>query len=250
METIELFNPQFQIQLGRYTFSQGVAFKTYSSKTSYYDWASIRFSEELLQQLQLAARDPAKILLGYNGGLEEVFSGYITKPPGTGSQTNDCLLKDAMLLLEETTINATFLEAKPQDLITYFLAQAGISDMQLSAQVYPERDKLPLQRMDAIKAMNAVNAAWGIKQPFFFQEGIFYWGAQPAQAKMYTFEYGMNIISLGRSGSRWELVTVGMPIRHSQRIGVRHPKISGEFEVNQVVTSTNEAGFPRTAIYF
>ena len=69
--------------------------------------------------------------------------------------------------------------------------------------------------------------------------------------KVYSFEYGVNILTLDRVGGTWELETVAAPfIRHSHKINVEHPKISGEFEVKKVVTRTNDSGFIRTSIYF
>ena len=62
---------------------------------------------------------------------------------------------------------------------------------------------------------------------------------------------GVNIIALTRSGGSWELETVSAPfVRHSHKISVKHPKVSGEFEVSKVVSSTSENGFIRTKIYF
>lgn len=160
-------------------------------------------------------------------------------------------LKDEMLLLEETQINNTFLDTTPQEMISYFLAQAGLSKMKLSATGYPERKRLPIRQMNVIEAINAVHAAWNIKQPFFFSGGVFYWGEKPEQEKTYIFEYGVNIIALTRVGGAWELETVSAPfVRHSHKISVKHPKVSGEFEVAKVVSATNDDGFIRTKIYF
>lgn len=156
-----------------------------------------------------------------------------------------------MLLLEETQINNTFLDTTPQEMISYFLAQAGLSKMKLSATGYPERKRLPIRQMNVIEAINAVHAAWNIKQPFFFSGGVFYWGEKPEQEKTYIFEYGVNIIALTRVGGAWELETVSAPfVRHSHKISVKHPKVSGEFEVAKVVSATNDDGFIRTKIYF
>jgi len=80
---------------------------------------------------------------------------------------------------------------------------------------------------------------------------VFYWDEKPAQQKVYTFEYGVNIISLNRTGGVWELETVSAPfVRHSHKINLIHPRISGEFEVSKVVSTTNDSGFIRTYIYF
>ena len=156
-----------------------------------------------------------------------------------------------MLLLEETVINDTFLETTPQELIAFFLAQAGVTKMKLSSAVYPTRKMLPIRQQNAVQAINTVNAAWGLNVPFFFSGGVFYWNEKPEQEKIYTFEYGVNILSLGKSGRAWELETVSAPfVKHSHKINVIHPQVSGEVEVSKVVSATNDSGFIRTYIYF
>ena len=62
---------------------------------------------------------------------------------------------------------------------------------------------------------------------------------------------GRNILSLARRGNLWDLETVSAPfVRHSHRIQVSHPRISGEVEVVRVRHLTNDEGFIRTHIYF
>ena len=163
METLELFYPQIAARAGPYTFDKGIEIEVYSSKSSYFDWAKIRFTEQFQPKISLARKDPAAIELGYNNVFEEVFTGYVSKPYNGGGFTDEVTLKD----------------------------------------------------------------------------------------KTYIFEYGVNIIALTRSGGSWELETVSAPfVRHSHKISVKHPKVSGEFEVSKVVSSTSENGFIRTKIYF
>ena len=251
METLELFHPQIEARAGPYTFDQGVGIEVYSSKDNYFDWAKIRFTGEYQPKVTLARKDPASIALGYGGTFDEVFTGYVSRPYNEGGSSNEITLKDEMLLLEETQINNTFLDTTPQEMLTYFLGKAGVSKMKLSAKSYPERKQLPIRQMSVIQAINAVHAAWGIKRPFFFSGGVFYWGEKPEQEKVYTFEYGVNILSLARRGGVWELETVSAPfVRHSHKINVIHPQKSGEVEVSKVVSSTNDDGFIRTRIYF
>lgn len=67
----------------------------------------------------------------------------------------------------------------------------------------------------------------------------------------YTFEHGVNILNLRRAGGVWELETVSAPfIKHSHKINLIHPQVSGEVEVSKVVSKTNDSGFIRTYIYF
>ena len=156
-----------------------------------------------------------------------------------------------MLILEETIINDTFLDTTPQEIITFILAKAGLSSMKLASKVYQTRKKVSIRQQNAVQAINTVNAAWGVKVPFFFSGGVFYWDEKPEQKKIYTFEYGVNILNLNRVGGVWELETVSAPfVKHSHKIAVKHPKISGEVEVQKVVSTTNDSGFIRTYIYF
>lgn len=251
METIELFYPQIAARAGPYTFARGTEFEVYSSKSSYFDWAKIRFTEQFQPKIALKRKDAAAIELGYNDVMEEVFTGYVSQPYNGGGSANEITLKDEMLLLEETQINNTFLETTPQEMISYFLGKAGVSKMKLSPQGYPERKRLPIRQMNVIQAINTVHAAWGIKKPFFFSGGVFYWDEKPKQEKVYTFEYGVNILGLTRAGCVWELETASAPfVRHSHKINVIHPKVNGEVEVSKVVSATNDSGFIRTKIYF
>lgn len=161
METKELYYPQISAQAGSYTFEEGVELEIYSSKSSYYDWAKIRFTSQFRPKLSLKKKDPATIQLGYDGTLEDVFTGFVSGNYDGGTYANEVALKDEMLLMEETIINDTFLDTTPQELISYFLAQAGLSKMKLSSKTYPTRKMLPIRRQTAVQAINAVNAAWG-----------------------------------------------------------------------------------------
>lgn len=251
METTELYYPQIAAQAGDYTFDRGIEVEVYSAKSSYFDWAKIRFTEQFRPKISLDRRAPGSILMGYNGSLDRVFSGFVSKKYDGGAYINEVNLKDEMLLLEETIINDTFLNTTPQEMIAFFLSQAGLSKMKLASKVYPKRKMLPIREQSVVQAINTVNAAWGLKVPFFFSGGTFYWDEKPEQIKVYTFEYGVNIISLTRAGGIWELETVSVPfVKHSHKINVIHPRISGEREVLKVVSTTNDSGFIRTYIYF
>lgn len=65
METKELYYPQISAQAGSYTFEEGVELEIYSSKSSYFDWAKIRFTSQFRPKLSLKKKDPATIQLGY-----------------------------------------------------------------------------------------------------------------------------------------------------------------------------------------
>lgn len=71
METLELFYPQIAARAGPYTFDKGIEIEVYSSKSSYFDWAKIRFTEQFQPKISLARKDPAAIELGYNNAFDD-----------------------------------------------------------------------------------------------------------------------------------------------------------------------------------
>lgn len=251
MEITELYAPTISARAGAYAFDQGVRVEVCSSSESYFDWGKICFTPEFQPEVSVARKDPAQISLGYGEDLEEVFSGYVAQSYNSANRANEILLKDQMLLLEEVRISETFLQTTPQEMISHFLGQVGITRFNLSSQSYPERPRVVIRSLNVIQAIEEVHAVWGIKQPFFFSGNVFYWGTKPPQEKVYLFEYGVNIISLQRSGGRWCLETVSAPfVRHSHTIQVVHPDSSGTFEVKKVLFTTSESGFIRTYIYY
>lgn len=252
MQTTELFYPQIRVRIGQYQFDSGIEIEVCSAKSTHCDWAKVRFTGAFQPKLPSFERGIAAVIeLGYNNVFDEVFVGRVFTPLNAGSTGNEIMLKDDAMHLEETTVSNTFLDTTPQEMISYFLGQAGIDQAVLSDQYYPPRSHVPIVRMNIIRAIDTVHAAWGIAPTFFFSDGVFYWGTKPQQDKVYQFEYGVNILHLERVGGSWELETVSTPfVRHSQNISVVHPKVSGTYEVNKVVFLTNDAGFIRTYIYF
>jgi len=251
METSDLFYPQIAARVGSYEFTKGIRIEIHSSQDTRSDWAKLRFTEQFQQKISLSTMDAASVELGYNGVYDETFKGYVAKPYNTGSNADEITLKDEMLRLEQTEINNTFLDTTPQEMISYFLAKAGITSMALTSQAYPERKYVPIRKMSAAEAIDAVHSAWGITQKYFFSGGTFYWGTKPSQEKVYSFEYGVNILNLARVAGVWELETISAPfVKHSHQIAVTHPKVSGTFEVSKMDFITNDDGFIRTYIHF
>lgn len=252
MQVQELFYPQVVARLGDYTFQRGITVEAYSSREKCCDWAKVQFTEDIFQpKISLEKMDPAVIAFGYGGVMDDTFVGYVAKPYNNGNGADEITLKDDMIRLEGVTVNATFQDTTPQEVIAYLLAQAGVANMELSQESYPARARVSIRQATAVQAIRQVHSAWGIAVPFYFSEGTFYWGVDPKQDKIYTFEYGVNILTLIRSGGIWELETVSAPfVRHSQKIQIEHPKVRGEYTVRSVRTITNEDGFIRTYISF
>ena len=160
METIELFYPQITVQAGGYVFNQGIEIEVSSAKDARYDWAKIRFTDRYMPEVSLARLAPGAVLLGYGGAFDEVFTGYVAKPYSADSRANELVLKDAMLLLEGLTVNETFLETTPQEVIRYILAQAGLTELKLASTVYPARKQLSIRKQSGVQALDAVAAAF------------------------------------------------------------------------------------------
>lgn len=251
MDTRDLFYPQIVVKIGKYVFTEGVGIEIYSARASRTDWARIRFTKELPAEIEVNAMDEAAILLGYNGVLDCVFSGYADAPFASSSGANEIVLKDAAIKLANTIISETFTDATPQEIIRYILAKSDIDSAELLDNEFQTLHRVGIYHRSGLYAIDDVHAAWGISYPAFFRYGTFYWGKAPAQDDLYTFEYGVNIISLSKINGIWELVTLSAPfVRHSDQIAIEHPMISGKFTVLSVAFITNEDGFVRTTIRF
>lgn len=191
------------------------------------------------------------IYLGYSGIMEEVFTGYVSSPYNRAQGKNEILAKDEMQRLEGVTISETFLDVTPQEIVRYLLEVAGISNFQISQEVYQPKKVVPVAQKNGIQVLEEIRRLWQIQKRFYFSGGVFYWCTNPEQKQTYLFEYGSNIIRLERSMGSWELETVSMPfIHHSQTIKVIHPAYTGSALVKKVLFKTNDAGFIRTYITF
>lgn len=248
---MELFYPGIGIQIGAYSIKKGIEIETCSDAESYFDWAKIRFTDPYQTQIGITKGDEMSIYLGYSGIMEEVFTGYVSSPYNQAQGKNEILAKDEMQRLEEVTISETFLDVTPQEIVRYLLEVAGISNFQISQEVYQPKKVVPVAQKNGIQVLEEIRRLWQIQKRFYFSGGVFYWCTDPEQKQTYLFEYGSNIIRLERSMGSWELETVSMPfIHHSQTIKIIHPAYTGSALVKKVLFKTNDAGFIRTYITF
>lgn len=246
----ELFYPDLQVKIGDYIFTEGIAVEIYSDRNKPCDWGKIKFTSEYQPEIDLAGKADITISLGYNGIMQDVFIGVLADTYN-GCGKDEILFKDYMYKLEQTNISACFKDCTPQDIIREGLVAAGIDKIHLSDSTYPVKKIFPVYNKNIENLLKQINAAWGIDNKSYFVKGGFYWGITPEQGDVLEFEYGSNIISLGKDMDMWELETISVPsMQHSQKISVVHPKITGEFETEKVIFRTNTAGFIRTTIYF
>lgn len=250
MTAKDLFYPGLMIKIGDYIFTQGVAIETYSDSRELIDWGKVKFTKEYQPKISLSAGQEIAIFLGYGGQMDKVFAGVIIKPYNGAAGADEILFKDNACRLQRVIIHNTFRDVTPQDIIQYGLAAAGITDYQLTEDTYPQKARVPILQQDMLGVLKHINALWGINVTGGFIKGIFYWGVTP-EAKIYTFTYGQNILSLSRASGLWELTTVCMPdIQPGQSIAVEHPKVSGIYPVVRMVHTTTDRGFIRCRLYF
>lgn len=251
MKSQELFYPELLVNIGQYSFTQGIGIEAHSNKRVPYDWAKVQFTKEFHENIRLNIMDKVSINLGYDGELTEVFSGLVVRTYNKSAGENEIMIKDKMLLLESIRITNTFLNVTPQEIIEFGLKRAGITAYTISKKTYPEKRMVPIVEKSMVDVLKQINNLWGIDLLSNFVCGIFYWGEKPTQDKTYQFEYGKNIIALERKGNLWELETVALPfIQHTMQINVVHPNINGMFEIEKMEFATNKNGFIRTKLYF
>lgn len=250
-DVTSLFYPENKVSIGQYQFTEGIDIEVCSDQSSYFDWAKVRIIKQLDDVVTINKFDQAEIFLGYNSEMNSVFAGYVLKTPEASKSKNEIMMKDDMIKLEQTVITNTFLDAEPQEIIEYSLKQAGINSIKLFDKRYSKKRTVPIREKNVIAVLEEIKKLWDIKDKFYFAGRTFYFGQIHQQAKVYTFEYGNNIIDLHREGDLWMLETASVPfIRHSEDINIEHPDLSGTYKVRKVVFATNEAGFVRTRMYF
>lgn len=246
---MDLFYPELAVQIGAYCFRAGVRIMAVSCRDSSFDWAKIRFTEQMEDAVSLSNMDEVTILMGYNGGLKPVFTGYVTDGFAQAGGANELLAKDAAIKLETVTVSNTFINVQPQEIVEYCCRRAEL-ECRLPTTQYPRRSYVAMNE-NALQVIEHLGVSWGISPSVFCRNGILHWNAPAEQTRLYVFEYGRNIISLTRESGYRCLETVATPfIRHSDRIGINHPQLSGSFIVYKVVFSSTEQGFLRTRIYF
>lgn len=248
---MELFSPQIRVTTEKYIFIKGLEIEINSNQETAFDWAKLIFVSPMREKVRIGQREKVRIELGYNGDFQQVFTGYATSGFLSGAYENEVLLKDGMLLLESVTINNTFTQAMPQEIIRYCCNQAGVTRMELDPSPYQPLAALPVFRQSGLRTIQSLGRYWRITPKLFFQGDCLYWGFTEKQSKLYHFEHGKNIISLRLADGLWELQTVSVPfVKHSQRIRVTHPTISGDFTVRRLRITTSPRGFIRTTLYF
>ena len=118
-------------------------------------------------------------------------------------------------------------------------------------EFHGKKDLFVIDRKSGINTIAEVNSSWGIKNPFFFQKKVFYWGTKEEQKEIYVLEEGETILSLNKYGDLWEAETIAIPwIHHSQEVEVQHSKYSGIVTVEKTIVRSDDTGAVHMYIYF
>ena len=198
---------------------------------------------------ELKSKYEASVELGYEDDFDSLIDGYVRC--GDTDYWKEIMIKDDMMKLDRVTIKASFVDCEPQDVIRYVLACAGIEDYVLSDEHYGKKDLFVIDRKSGINTIAEVNSSWGIKNPFFFQKKVFYWGTKEEQKEIYVLEEGETILSLNKYGDLWEAETIAIPwIHHSQEVEVQHSKYSGIVTVEKTIVRSDDTGAVHMYIYF
>ena len=147
-----------------------------------YPAITISLADKLLRMLgvlKFKDMDEASVELGYEDDFDSLIDGYVRC--GDTDYWKEIMIKDDMMKLDRVTIKASFVDCEPQDVIRYVLACAGIEDYVLSDEHYGKKDLFVIDRKSGINTIAEVNSSWGIKNPFFFQKKVFYWGTKEEQ---------------------------------------------------------------------
>lgn len=247
MAVRKLIAPQFRVQIGTCTFTNGICTECYSSLKERCSWATVEYSSGYSGLLGFREMDPAKIELGYDGDYDILLTGYVVSGKALGPFK---ILDDTIFLLR-TYVTETFVSCRPQDIIRYGLEKAGITNYRLADTAYPKKNVVSISRKNIVEMIQEVERVWGIQATFYFKNGCFYWGTGETQKLVYVLEEGKNILSCIRFNREFEIKTIGVPwIHQGERIKVKHRRFNGEVTVTAVRIKADEEGSVRMFLTF
>ncbi len=190
---------------------------------------------------------PAQFSFGYTvDGISKAFAGTVNFVDGLTVR-----IKDGMVSCLRTNIVQAFIEATPQEIISFGLRKAGIKKFSLSDLVFEKKNFIASGENVYELAQN-VNRVWGLDfDPYFDVEETFHWHQRPDQEELYSFEYGENIIDIEWDGQLGRILTIGLPFMdHSQLISIDHPEVVLDEALVDTVHSFYDGKKLRTEIYF
>lgn len=100
IERQDLFCPDLQVAVGGYVFTGGISVEMHSDKNKPCDWGKVKFTSEYQPKISLAELSDVTVSLGYNGNMQDVFIGTLTRAYN-GYNMDGILFKDNMYKLEK-----------------------------------------------------------------------------------------------------------------------------------------------------
>lgn len=248
MKECEYFSPEVLVKIGTYTITKHITMEIRLDDEKTFDWANVNFTVELLKQLKIQKGDRAYIYLGYDGELEEILVGDVFS-----IQNNKVHIRNDYIKLATRKVIQSFRKCTPQEVLSFMLSRSGVKEYKLSSNVYPIRELLSIGKLTVLEAIKYVEQKWQIKNSvYLFRGECFEWDMQHSQSKVYSFEYGVNILDLQNTCPKvWELTTISVPkIKVLDEININHMKISGTYKVHAINFYVNDYGFVRTKLTF
>ncbi len=245
----KLISPEIRVTIGDYEIKNGVEVECVSSNEPHSDWCKVELSPNLQGVVEYNDMDEVMIELGYEEDYDCLIAGYARK--NDGDYWKEVMVKDDMIRLERIKVKGTFMDCTPQDIIRYILIRAGITDYILTDKSFGKKKVYSIDEKSGVAAIAEIDSSWGIRNLFFFQDKVFYYGTKKEQSDIYTLEEDETIISLHKYGDMWEAEVIAIPwIHHSQEIEVKHSKYSGTVEVVKTIIRSDSDGSVHMYIYW
>ena len=146
-EESEYFSPEVLVNIGDYSFSKYITLNLKLDIEKNFDFAIIKFSEKILDEIIVNKDDKVIIQLGYNNELEKVFTGYVTDV-----KDFEIVAKNKFLNLINTNINKSFTNTTFDEVLRFILNQASIQNMSI------KNEDTIIKNLISIKNKNGLDA--------------------------------------------------------------------------------------------
>nr|WP_317357886.1 hypothetical protein [uncultured Tyzzerella sp.] len=242
----EYFSPEILVSIGSYTFSKYVTLNLKLDIDKNFDFAIIKFSEKILDEILINKDDEVVIQLGYNNELEKIFTGYVTDV-----KDFEIIAKNKFLNLVNININKSFTNATFDEILKFILNQANIQDMTIKSDITVIKNLISIKNKNGLDSIKYLEQKFNIKDSlYFFKNDKFLYNDKEKQQESYELIYGNNILNLQNLCPKvWEVETISMPkLNLLDNIYIEHYKLTGTFKVEKINFIVNDYGFIRTKI--
>lgn len=242
----EYFSPEILVSIGSYTFSKYVTLNLKLDIDKNFDFAIIKFSEKILDEILINKDDEVVIQLGYNNELEKIFTGYVTDV-----KDFEIIAKNKFLNLVNININKSFTNATFDEILKFILNQANIQDMTIKSDITVIKNLISIKNKNGLDSIKYLEQKFNIKDSlYFFKNDKFLYNDKEKQQESYELIYGNNILNLQNLCPKvWEVETISMPkLNLLDNIYIEHHKLTGTFKVEKINFIVNDYGFIRTKI--